>query len=73
MQTTAIQPHKQSVTAIVYCQSSNNDLTSSWVIRKVFSDWESISRICACQAFCPAYTTPSSSQHLCSCTEKSQK
>jgi len=55
MQTTAIQPHRQSVTSIVYCQSSTNYLTSSWVIRKVFSAWESISRICACQALCPAY------------------
>jgi len=32
-----------------------NGLTSSCVIRKVFSAWKSISRICACQAFCFAY------------------
>jgi len=29
MQTTAIQPRRQSVTYIVYCQSATNDLTSS--------------------------------------------
>jgi len=37
MQTTAIQPDRQSVTSIVYCQSATNGLTSSYVIRKVFS------------------------------------
>jgi len=29
MQTTAIQPHRQSVASIVYCQSATNCLTSS--------------------------------------------
>jgi len=29
MQTTAIQPHRQSVTSIVYCQSATNGLSSS--------------------------------------------
>jgi len=42
MQTAAIQPHRQSVTSIVYCQYATNGLTSSYVIRKVFSACESI-------------------------------
>jgi len=29
MQTTAIQPHRQSVTSTVYIQSATNSLTSS--------------------------------------------
>jgi len=55
MQTTAIQPHRQSVTSIVYCQSATNGLTKLLSYQKSFSAWESISRICARQAFCPAY------------------
>jgi len=29
MQTTAVQPHRQSVASIVYCQSATNGLASS--------------------------------------------
>jgi len=68
MQTAAIQPHRQSVTSIVYCQSATNGQIS----RKV-SLLENRSQLYVHVKRFVLHTASSSIQHLCRCTEMAQK